>query len=239
MFGKKNDPEAENKAAAEAAGQPPRNLRDAKPTPRPNSGPLIGDVSRRLDVNLAPGRRDPRPVGDFRPADIRPVDQRPDVRPVEARPDVRPAEPQLPQRGAAPQGGGDGEMRKLIVGRDIHLQGEIRACQKLVVEGRVEAALNDCRSVEIAGSGLFKGSARIETADISGRFEGDIIVTNRLIVRSTGRIVGSIQYGQIEIERGGVVSGQVEVLGGEPTAGTSTTSSWSGEQPAPAEGALV
>jgi cytoskeletal protein CcmA (bactofilin family) len=107
---------------------------------------------------------------------------------------------------------GDVNTSKLIVGRDIILHGEIRACQNLVVEGRVEAALTDCRSIEIAASGVFKGSAHIQTADISGRFEGDIVVTNRLILRSTGRIVGTIRYGQLEIERGGVVSGQIEVL---------------------------
>ena len=33
---------------------------------------------------------------------------------------------------------------------------------------------------------------------------------SRLIIRSTGRIVGTVRYGQIEIERGGVISGQIE-----------------------------
>ncbi|MBX6323768.1 MAG: polymer-forming cytoskeletal protein [Rhodospirillaceae bacterium] len=115
-------------------------------------------------------------------------------------------------------GTGEVNTSKLIVGRDIILHGEIRACQNLVVEGRVEAALTDCRSIEIAASGVFKGSAHIQTADISGRFEGDLVVTNRLIVRSTGRIVGTIRYGQLEIERGGIVSGQIEVLSSNEAA---------------------
>jgi cytoskeletal protein CcmA (bactofilin family) len=106
------------------------------------------------------------------------------------------------------------EDKKLIVGRDIHLSGEIKSCDRLVVEGQVEAQLNGCRSVEIAGAGLFKGSAEIDVADISGRFEGDLTVRSRLIVRASGRIVGSIRYGQIEVERGGVVSGKIELLQG-------------------------
>jgi cytoskeletal protein CcmA (bactofilin family) len=107
---------------------------------------------------------------------------------------------------------GAGEVKKLIVGRDIFLSGEIKSCNKLVVEGSVEAALRDCQTVEIAEAGLFRGSAEIDTADVSGRFEGDLTVRTRLIIRSTGRIVGTVRYGQIEIERGGVISGQIEHL---------------------------
>jgi cytoskeletal protein CcmA (bactofilin family) len=165
---------------------------------------------------MTSSRRDARTVTDFRTAELRGPEGRggmPEQRPM---PEGR---PMMDARAAEPRGGADAEMRKLTVGRDIVLQGEIRACQKLVVEGTVEAQLTGCRTVEIAQSGLFKGSAQIETADISGRFEGDITVTSRLIVRSTGRIVGSIQYGQIEIERGGVVSGHVEVLPSDATSG--------------------
>ncbi|MCI0431990.1 MAG: polymer-forming cytoskeletal protein, partial [Rhodospirillales bacterium] len=117
----------------------------------------------------------------------------------------KPAEAKGDQRSE-----GAGEVKKLIVGRDIFLSGEIKSCNKLVVEGSVEAALRDCQSVEIAEPGLFRGSAEIDTADVSGRFEGDLTVRSRLIIRSSGRIVGTVRYGQIEIERGGVISGQIE-----------------------------
>ena len=119
---------------------------------------------------------------------------------------------------------GAGEVKKLIVGRDIFLSGEIKSCNKLVVEGSVEAALRDCQTVEIAEAGLFRGSAEIDTADVSGRFEGDLTVRTRLIIRSTGRIVGTVRYGQIEIERGGVISGQIEHLASAGAAGAPAAS---------------
>ena len=108
--------------------------------------------------------------------------------------------------------------KKLIVGREIILNGEIRTCDFLVVEGRVEAVLNDCRQIDIASSGQFKGSADIESADISGRFDGDLTVHGRLTVRATGRVFGKVKYGQLEVERGGIISGTVESL---PEASTS------------------
>ncbi|MGZ0247735.1 MAG: bactofilin family protein, partial [Alphaproteobacteria bacterium] len=66
------------------------------------------------------------------------------------------------------------EGKKLIVGREIELSGNISACDKLVVEGRVEAELQDCRQIEIAATGTFKGSAAIDMAEISGNFEGTL-----------------------------------------------------------------
>lgn len=104
------------------------------------------------------------------------------------------------------------EMRKLIVGRDISLSGEITACDVLVVEGTVEAKLRDGRNIEIAESGLFKGSVEIDEADIAGRFEGDISVRGRLRLRSTGKINGSIRYGELEVEAGGQLIGEIQVL---------------------------
>jgi cytoskeletal protein CcmA (bactofilin family) len=104
------------------------------------------------------------------------------------------------------------DMRKLIVGRDISLSGEITACDVLVVEGNVEARLKDGRNIEIAESGLFKGSVEIDDADIAGRFEGDITVRGRLRVRSSGRITGNIRYGELEVEAGGRLRGDIQVI---------------------------
>jgi cytoskeletal protein CcmA (bactofilin family) len=102
------------------------------------------------------------------------------------------------------------EIRKLIVGREISLTGEITQCDRLVVEGSIEANLVGCRDVDIADSGLFKGSASIEEAEIRGRFEGVLTVRKRLFIRSTGKVIGTIRYGQLEIECGGQISGDVQ-----------------------------
>src|SRR5690606_12987533 len=73
------------------------------------------------------------------------------------------------------------ELRTLIVGREIALSGEITSCDRLVVEGSVEANLANCRDIDIAESGLFKGSASIDEAEIRGRFEGVLTVKKRLL----------------------------------------------------------
>ncbi len=104
------------------------------------------------------------------------------------------------------------ESRRLIVGRDIQLNGEITSCDKLIVEGHVEVSLPGARVLEISPSGYFKGSAEVDEADISGRYEGDLTARERLIVRSSGRIHGKVRYGRIVIESGGEIAGDVQTL---------------------------
>jgi cytoskeletal protein CcmA (bactofilin family) len=139
-------------------------------------------------------------------------------RPAEAAAISRPIE--LPRRpgeasaaaasAAATPKKPEAETRKLIVGREIALSGEITSCDRLVVEGSVEANLANCRDIDIAESGLFKGSASIDDAEIRGRFEGVLTVRGRLLIRSTGKVVGTVRYGQIEIECGGQISGDIQ-----------------------------
>lgn len=109
----------------------------------------------------------------------------------------------------------DGQEKKLIVGREICLSGNITACDTLVVEGTVEANLSDSRSIEITRTGIFKGTADIDVAEISGSFDGELNVRTRLIIQSTGRVTGKVRYAELEISRGGQISGEIEVIGEE------------------------
>jgi cytoskeletal protein CcmA (bactofilin family) len=116
---------------------------------------------------------------------------------------------------------GQREGNKLTVGRDIRLKGEIAACDKLVVEGRVEASLTDARVIDVTPTGYYKGDAQVDEADISGHFEGQLIARDKLTVRANGRISGSIRYGSIVIESGGEISGDMQTLdgAGKPAGG--------------------
>ena len=104
------------------------------------------------------------------------------------------------------------EGKKLLVGRDIVLSGEITTCDQLVVEGRVEAALTDSRVIEIRETGVFKGMAEIDDAEIRGVFEGELAVRNRLLIPAPGRVVGKIRYGMLEVECGGQLSGDIQII---------------------------
>lgn len=104
------------------------------------------------------------------------------------------------------------ESKTLVVGRDICLNGNTILCDKLVVDGTVEADKVESRIVEISKDGHFKGTAAIEDANVSGWFEGDLEVSKRLVIHAGGRVNGKVRYGQLEIEAGGEISGDVALI---------------------------
>ncbi|MDX2028805.1 MAG: polymer-forming cytoskeletal protein [Alphaproteobacteria bacterium] len=116
------------------------------------------------------------------------------------------------KRHSAP--GNDSAEKKLTVGKGLSLAGEITSCDVLVVEGKVEAKLTDGKMIEITESGQFRGSVEIENADIAGRYDGQLVVHGRLTIRSTGRISGTVKYGELEVSAGGQIIGEVQVAGG-------------------------
>ena len=99
--------------------------------------------------------------------------------------------------------------KKLIVGKETNLNGEITACEQLIVEGTVDAMLTHGKYIEISKGGLFKGAADVDEAEISGVFEGQLKVRRRLVIHAGGRVSGELEYGEIEIERGGHFVGTV------------------------------
>lgn len=138
-----------------------------------------------------------------------------------SKPLSQPFRPEIPRRVTEIPGGPkrndrvlglDDEANRLTVGRNIRLSGEITACEKLVVEGQVEAALSDAHTIVISANGYFKGNATVAEADISGRFEGTLVANEKLTIRQDGSVDGSIRYGKIVIESGGKISGDMASL---------------------------
>ena len=191
MFGRKRTETEDNKMADEAddLGIPMKPARP--PGPAPVAAP-------------PPAAKPPAPVPPRAPEPVRAAE------PARAAEPPRPAPAPMP----APRRN-ETEVRKLIVGREISLSGEINSCDQLVVEGSVEANLQNCREVDISETGLFKGSASIDTAEVHGRFEGTLTVRSRLFIRSSGRVSGTIRYGQLEVEAGGQISGDIQAQPGD------------------------
>jgi cytoskeletal protein CcmA (bactofilin family) len=198
-------------------------LEDEKPTMDTHDElGLSARPASRPGMGLGSGKAPVMPTQPPRPTDaVRPGIEMPRQAPAAA--------PATPPRHS------ETEHRKLIVGREIALSGEITSCDRLVVEGSVEANLANCLGVDIAESGLFKGSASIDEAEIRGRFEGTLTVRKRLLIRSTGKVTGTVRYAQIEIEAGGQLAGDIHVLAAnEAAAGRTSTTTSSVSAPAAA-----
>lgn len=126
------------------------------------------------------------------------------ARPADAKPALPQAEPDPRSRN------NQIEARTLIVGAGMSVSGTITACDRLVAEGTVDAKLDGCQQVIVTETGVFRGNVSTDHADVHGRFEGELVVQKRLLVRAAGQVAGTVSYGEIEIECGGKIAGQIK-----------------------------
>jgi cytoskeletal protein CcmA (bactofilin family) len=117
-----------------------------------------------------------------------------------------------PSHPASPPASTEIAGSKLFVGVNIKLKGvEISDCDVLVIEGHVEATVQS-KVMQIAKPGTLKGTAMIDVAEVNGEFSGELTARSRLVVNGTGRVTGTIRYGQLIVAEGGEVSGDVKPI---------------------------
>ena len=121
------------------------------------------------------------------------------------------------------------ERRTLVVGRGISLQGTVADAERLVVEGTVEASMIHATEVMIAQGGIFKGEVEVDDAEIAGVIDGTLTVRGNLIVRATGKVLGTARCRRLQVEDGGQITGRIEMLTEGATAAPRMA-----ETPAPA-----
>ena len=118
---------------------------------------------------------------------------------------TQPQAPRPPVREA-------GERRTLVVGRGISVQGTVQDAERLVVEGTVEATMIYAAELSISHGGVFKGEVQVEEAEIAGTIDGTLTARSSLVVRATGRVMGTARCKRLQVEDGGQITGRIEMI---------------------------
>jgi cytoskeletal protein CcmA (bactofilin family) len=126
--------------------------------------------------------------------------------------------PGIPPQTRTPGLPDSAERRMLVVGRGISVQGTINDAERLVVEGTVEATLIHAAELSVIDGGVFKGEIEVEEAEIAGTIDGVVTARTSLIVRATGRVLGKARCRRLQVEDGGQITGQIEMLTNAPSA---------------------
>ncbi len=121
------------------------------------------------------------------------------------RPGAMPA--RAPSRDAPPA-----ERRTLVVGRGISVQGTVQDAERLVVEGTVEASMIHATELSVSPGGVFKGEVEVEDAEVAGTIDGTLTARGSLIVRATGKLLGTARCRRLQVEDGGQISGRIEMI---------------------------
>ena len=121
-------------------------------------------------------------------------------------------QPQQQPRPQPPRPREPAERRTLVVGRGISVQGTVADAERLVVEGTVEASMIHATELSIAQGGVFKGEVEVEDAEIAGVIDGTLTVRGNLVVRATGKVLGTARCRRLQVEDGGQITGRIEML---------------------------
>lgn len=122
--------------------------------------------------------------------------------------------PVMPPRPGAQltRGREPAERRTLVVGRGISVEGTISDAERLVVEGTVQATMIHAAELVIALGGVFKGEAEVEDTEVAGTIDGTLTARGNLIVRSTGKVLGTARCRRLQVEDGGQITGHIEMI---------------------------
>jgi len=95
-----------------------------------------------------------------------------------------------------------------IISDSSNFQGNIEAAGTLIVHGSVKGIIR-CSSLEILRDGKVDANVEADNVSVAGKFEGEMICSDKLSVLSTGSVVGDVSYGKLSIESGGRLDGNL------------------------------
>jgi cytoskeletal protein CcmA (bactofilin family) len=102
-----------------------------------------------------------------------------------------------------------------IIGASIKVKGNFQGQGNIIIEGNLEGSLRTDANIFIGDRA--KVVANVESKDviINGEVRGNIKAKNYLAVGGTAKIFGDVQYGEISIEKGASINGQLLMLAEE------------------------
>jgi cytoskeletal protein CcmA (bactofilin family) len=96
----------------------------------------------------------------------------------------------------------------IFIGEGVVFKGTITAPHQATVAGQFEGSLQ-AREITVNKTGVVSGTTTAQVIEVQGTLNEDVTSRGLLLVRSTGKVNGKVTYGEIEIERGGEVKGDM------------------------------
>jgi cytoskeletal protein CcmA (bactofilin family) len=174
-----------------------------EPPPLPTAQPA---ASQPGDSGLGVPPYRPAPPKETQPMSRAPFPGSPAVSPAAAG------------RAAAVPARQPAERRTLVVGRGISVQGVIQDAERLVVEGTVESTILQATELVVTVGGLFRGEVEVEDSEVAGTIDGTLTARGSLVVRATGKVLGTARCRRLQVEDGGQITGHIEMITEAPRA---------------------
>jgi cytoskeletal protein CcmA (bactofilin family) len=117
-----------------------------------------------------------------------------------------------------------------IIGASIKVKGNFQGQGNIIVEGILEGSLKTDASVYIGDQAKIVANIESKDAIINGEVRGNIKARNYLSIGGTAKIFGDLQYGEISIEKGATINGQLLLISDDHKKEKSKTEDLSDEK---------
>jgi cytoskeletal protein CcmA (bactofilin family) len=102
-------------------------------------------------------------------------------------------------------------MANTIIGSSIVIDGEISGEEDLVIQGTVKGKILLKQNLLVENSGVVEADIQTANVTISGQVTGNIVASERVELRTDGRMVGDIKAPRILIADGATFKGNVDM----------------------------
>ena len=97
----------------------------------------------------------------------------------------------------------------ITIGQGVTFVGSISATGKAFINGAVtgEISVDD---LQVGEYGVIKGKIKSREMNIHGEIHDEVSCSEYVLIHSTGLINGELSYGELEIQKGGRVTGSMD-----------------------------
>lgn len=134
---------------------------------------------------------------------------------------------------AKPQTSGTSHREAAMIGPSIHIDGDLRGEEDLLIDGEVNGTVNlKSHSLTIGAHGKVRADVYAHSIYVEGLMEGDLFGSERVAIRKTAELRGNITSPRVSLEEGARFKGSIEMdveavkaaLGSQHSPGASVSS---------------
>jgi cytoskeletal protein CcmA (bactofilin family) len=130
--------------------------------------------------------------------------------PVAPRPAPRAA---APPASSAPASAERSSSSQALIGKSLHLKGEITGSEDLYIDGEVEGTveLKD-NNLTVGPNGNVHAHVQARSITVLGHLRGNVRAGDKVEIRKTGSLEGDLATARIIIEDGAVFRGSIDIV---------------------------
>jgi cytoskeletal protein CcmA (bactofilin family) len=103
-----------------------------------------------------------------------------------------------------------------VIGASMHIKGDIRTREELLVDGEVEGAMESQSLLTVGANGKVRANIKAREVVIYGSVRGNVEVSEKLSIREQGSLIGDIKSAGISIDDGAYFKGSIDITRPEP-----------------------